>query len=120
MLLADGTRITPEVVIAATGFSRELEPLVGHLGLLRENGRPVVHGPYCHRDAPGLYFIGFSDPISGMFREINLDAWKIAHAIASDRDRPTQNFTQRPGPLGDRLLARAAIALRAPRRRRLS
>jgi putative flavoprotein involved in K+ transport len=120
VLLADGSRISPDVVVAATGFSRALAPLVGHLGVLREDGRPAVHGPYTHRDAPGLYFLGFSDPISGMFREINLDAWKIARAIAADRDSPPANVTQRPGPLGDRLLARAAVALRGPRRRRLS
>lgn len=120
VLLTGGSRISPDVVVAATGFSRELAPLVGHLGLLEENGRPVVHGPYAHRDAPGLYFIGFSDPISGMFREINLDAWKIARAIAADRDQPPKNVTHRPGPLGDRVLARVSVALRSPRRRWLS
>jgi putative flavoprotein involved in K+ transport len=113
VLLADGSRISPEVVIAATGFKRGLEPLVGHLGLLNAAGRPVVHGPYCHRDAPGVYFIGFSDPISGMFREINIDAWKIACAIADDRERPPRNITHRPGPLGDRMLAKASVKLRS-------
>jgi putative flavoprotein involved in K+ transport len=112
VLLAGDERIAPEVVIAATGFKRGLEPLVGHLGLLSPAGRPVVHGPYCHRDAPGIHFIGFSDPISGMFREINLDSWKIACAIADDRERPS-NITHRPGPLGDRLLAKASVKLRS-------
>ena len=112
VLLADGERVAPDVVIAATGFKRGLEPLVGHLGVLSPAGRPVVHGPYCHRDAPGIYFIGFSDPISGMFREINLDSWKIACAIADDRERPS-NITHRPGPLGDRLLAKASVKLRS-------
>jgi putative flavoprotein involved in K+ transport len=117
VLLADGSRIAPEVVIAATGFRRGLEPLVGHLGVLSAAGRPVVHGPYCHRDAPGLHFIGFSDPISGMFREINIDSWKIACAIADDRalHPPPKNITHRPGPLGDRLLAKATIKLRRAR-----
>jgi putative flavoprotein involved in K+ transport len=116
VLLSGSERITPEVVIAATGFRRGLEPLVGHLGVLNAVGRPVVHGPYSHRDAPGLHFIGFSDPISGMFREINIDAWKIACAIANrpPRRRP-ENFTHRPGPLGDRVLAKAAVKLHAAR-----
>jgi putative flavoprotein involved in K+ transport len=116
VLLADGSRVAPEVVVAATGFRRGLEPLVGHLGLLSAAGRPLVHGPYTHRDAPGLHFIGFSDPISGMFREINIDSWKIARAIADHRAGPPRNITHRPGPLGDRVLAKASVKLRRARR----
>jgi putative flavoprotein involved in K+ transport len=112
VLLAGGERIQPEVVIAATGYSRGLAPLVGHLGVLDERERPVVHGPYTDRRAPGLYFIGFSDPISGMFREINIDSWKIAAAIAADRRGPPANITHRPGPLGDRLLAKLSVRAR--------
>ncbi|WP_330458412.1 NAD(P)/FAD-dependent oxidoreductase [Streptomyces sp. NBC_00820] len=82
VLLADGSRITPDTVIAATGYTRALEELVGHLGVLDERGRPVVHGARTPADAPGLYFTGFTNPISGMFRELALDAEKIARAVA--------------------------------------
>jgi putative flavoprotein involved in K+ transport len=78
--LADGTTISPEVVIAATGYRRGLEPLVGHLGVLDGRGRPVVHGSRTPPGAPGLYFTGFTNPISGMFREMAIDARKIARA----------------------------------------
>lgn len=117
VLLADGSRIEPEAVIAATGFTRGLEPLLGHLGVLDGRGRPGVHGPYTARGAPGLHFIGFSDPISGMFREINIDAWKIARAIAVDRAGPPVNVTHRPGPLGDRAVAKLSVRLRFTRPR---
>lgn len=80
--LADGSRISPEVVIAATGYRRGLEPLVGHLGVLDDNGRPVVHGPHTPPGAPGLYFTGFTNPISGMFRELAIDARRIARSAA--------------------------------------
>ncbi|MFE0136984.1 flavin-containing monooxygenase [Streptomyces sp. NPDC059037] len=80
--LADGTRIGPEVVIAATGYRRALEPLVGDLGVLDERGAPVAHGSRTPRTAPGLYFTGFTNPISGMLRELALDAEKIAKAVA--------------------------------------
>lgn len=80
--LADGTDIGPEVVIAATGYRRGLEPLVGHLGVLDGRGRPVVHGARTPPGAPGLYFTGFTNPISGMFREMAIDARKIARAAA--------------------------------------
>ncbi|MDP5313875.1 MULTISPECIES: flavin-containing monooxygenase [Streptomyces] len=82
VVLADGTRITPDAVIAATGYLRALEPLVGHLGVLDERGRPVAHGGRTPKQAPGLYFTGFTNPISGMFREMALDAQKIAKRVA--------------------------------------
>ncbi|SEG33087.1 putative flavoprotein involved in K+ transport [Actinacidiphila yanglinensis] len=80
--LADGEEIRPEVVIAATGYRRGLEPLVGHLGVLDGRGRPVVHGARTPPETPGLYFTGFTNPISGMFREMAIDARRIARAAA--------------------------------------
>ena len=87
VVLADGTRITPDAVIAATGYRRALEPLVGHLDVLDARGRPVVHGGRTPKHAPGLYFTGFTNPISGMFREMALDARKIARKLAKDTGR---------------------------------
>jgi putative flavoprotein involved in K+ transport len=85
VLLADGSRIAPGVVIAATGYRQGLEPLVGHLGVLDGRGRPVVRGGRAPRDAPGLYFTGFTNPISGMLREMAIDAWRIARAVSRAR-----------------------------------
>ncbi|MEU6508671.1 NAD(P)/FAD-dependent oxidoreductase [Streptomyces sp. NPDC046942] len=82
VVLADGSRIEPDAVIAATGYARALEGLVGHLGVLDGRGRPVVHGGRAPAQAPGLHFTGFTNPISGMFREMALDAGKIAQAVA--------------------------------------
>ncbi|PBC62771.1 monooxygenase [Streptomyces sp. Tue6028] len=82
VILADGQRIGPDAVIAATGYVRALEDVVGHLGVLDPRGRPVVHGARSPKDAPGLYFTGFTNPISGMFRELALDAQKIARSVA--------------------------------------
>ncbi|MEU0627152.1 NAD(P)/FAD-dependent oxidoreductase [Streptomyces sp. NPDC005989] len=82
VVLADGERITPDAVIAATGYRRALEGLVGHLGVLDARGRPVVHGARTPKQAPGLYFTGFTNPISGMLRELALDARKISKRVA--------------------------------------
>ncbi|MFI1165828.1 flavin-containing monooxygenase [Streptomyces sp. NPDC020801] len=87
VVLADGSHIQPDAVIAATGYVRALEGLVGHLGVLDARGRPVVHGPHTPGNAPGLYFTGFTNPISGMFRELAIDAEKIAKAVAKDSAR---------------------------------
>lgn len=82
VLLADGTRLAPDAVIAATGYLRGLEGLVGHLDVLDDRGRPVVRGGSAPAAAPGLYFTGFTNPISGMLRELSLDAGRIAKAVA--------------------------------------
>ncbi|MEU9718913.1 NAD(P)/FAD-dependent oxidoreductase [Streptomyces sp. NPDC047976] len=82
VVLADGTRITPDAVVAATGYRRGLEGLVGHLDVLDERGRPIAHGPRAPRNAPGLHFTGYTNPISGMLRELSLDAVRIAKALA--------------------------------------
>lgn len=58
VVLVDGTRIDPHAVVMATGYRRGLESLVGHLGVLDANGKPVVIGE--RPAAPGLRFTGFS------------------------------------------------------------
>ncbi|WP_030595456.1 flavin-containing monooxygenase [Streptomyces fulvoviolaceus] len=87
VVLADGNRVGPDAVIAATGYVRSLESLVGHLDVLGAHGRPVVNGGYCPDNAPGLFFSGYVTPISGTFRELSIDAAKIAKAIARDTGR---------------------------------
>ncbi|WP_055716270.1 flavin-containing monooxygenase [Streptomyces torulosus] len=82
VVLADGSHVETDAVIAATGYRRALEGLLGHLDVLDGRGKPVVHGARSPRNAPGLYFTGFTNPISGMFRELALDAEKIAKAVA--------------------------------------
>jgi cation diffusion facilitator CzcD-associated flavoprotein CzcO len=82
VLLADGSRRTASAVIAATGYQRGLEQLVGALGLLDERGLPVVHGAGTLASAPGLHFIGYTNPVSGNLRELGRDAVAIARTLA--------------------------------------
>ncbi|MEV7087542.1 NAD(P)/FAD-dependent oxidoreductase [Streptomyces sp. NPDC093085] len=97
VVLTDGSRISPDAVIAATGYRRALEGLVGHLDVLDERGRPLVHGRRSPQHAPGLYFTGFTNPISGNLRELGLDAPRIAKAIAR-RDRKAAATPRRQPP----------------------
>lgn len=82
VLLADADPISPDAVIAATGYRQGLEKLVGHLGILDARGRPLARGGTTHSAAPGLYFTGFTNPLSGMFREMRIDATRIAASVA--------------------------------------
>ena len=79
--LADGDRVSPDAVIVAAGYRRGLESLVGHLGVLDPAGRPRVSGARTDPAAPGMWFTGYTTPISGMFRELAIDARRIARAI---------------------------------------
>ncbi len=88
VVLADGSRIEPEAVIAATGYARGLDGLVGHLEVLGADGKPVVRGGRTPKSAPGLYFTGYTNPISGMLRELARDAGRIAKGVAGLRERP--------------------------------
>jgi putative flavoprotein involved in K+ transport len=82
VLLADGSRIQPDAVIAATGFRAGLEPLVGHLDVLGPRGLPK------HTDGepalPGLWFVGFTPTLGGQLREGSIAARKVAAALAAD------------------------------------
>jgi putative flavoprotein involved in K+ transport len=50
--------------------------------VLDGRGLPVVHGAHEPPGAVGLWFTGFTNPISGMLRELRIDAERIAAAIA--------------------------------------
>jgi NADPH-dependent 2,4-dienoyl-CoA reductase/sulfur reductase-like enzyme len=82
VVLTDGRRLRPDAVVIAAGYRAGLEPLVGHLGVLGPRGLPVVHGAQEPAGAPGLWFTGFRNPISGMLRELRIDAERIAAAVS--------------------------------------
>lgn len=92
VVLEGGRRLRPDAVIAATGFRRGLENLVGHLGVLDAKGTPVVHGDVTHPLAPNLYFIGYSNPISGNLRELGIDARRIARALEGRATRAGDRY----------------------------
>ena len=84
VLLAGGERITPDTVIAATGYRTGLEPLVGHLGVLDDHGSPRVTGGEA---APGLRFVGFV-PRPALLHALGREAQRAARGIA--RTRPAE------------------------------
>lgn len=79
--LADGSTLHPDAVILATGFRRGLEGLVGDLGVLGPKGRPLVNADGQLAAHPGLYFLGYSNPLTGNLRQLGIDARRIARAV---------------------------------------
>ena len=85
VVLADGSRIPTDAVIAATGFRTGLEPLVGHLGVLNNSGEPLVHGVEEHPAAPRLHFVGYRIELDSTFRVAGIDARRLARGVRRAR-----------------------------------
>ncbi len=81
VVLTDGRRLQPDAVICATGYSRGLEPLVGHLGVLDDRGLPRSAGEVAA--APGLWFIGFQSR-PGLISFAAKQSQRIAKRIAAE------------------------------------
>ena len=84
VILVDGMRIQPEVVIAATGYRRGLNPLVGHLDVLGDDGEPLYNGVPANPTSPGLYFVGYGLWIRGQLPRTSHDTRRVARAISRD------------------------------------
>ncbi len=80
-IFSDGRREAFDAVIACTGYRAQVEDFVENAApLLDERGYPKR----LWFDAPeyrGLYFCGFSIPLSGVLRNIKLDSEKIVARI---------------------------------------
>jgi putative flavoprotein involved in K+ transport len=78
---ADGFRSSPDAVVAATGYTSGLHPILGPLGLLDDRDLPPIGSPG-GPEAAGLYTVGISIPLSGLLREIAIDVRRLVRAIA--------------------------------------
>jgi putative flavoprotein involved in K+ transport len=81
--LSDGSTVEPDAVIAATGFTTGLVPLVGHLGVLDSRGWPLADGANELPSARGLYFVAIQPRIAGQLFEIARQARAVGEAIAA-------------------------------------
>ncbi|HEY3593738.1 MAG TPA: hypothetical protein VGL13_07685, partial [Polyangiaceae bacterium] len=85
-VLADQQRVAPDALIACIGYRPALEGVLGHLGVLDDDGVPVIHGPQEHPRTPGIFFVGYNNAISGNLREIAKHAYAVARVIATRRN----------------------------------
>lgn len=82
--LADGSTVEVDAVIAATGYRTGLDSLVGHLGVLDDQGMPLVSGGRTLPQAPRLHFIGIKVELTGLLREIRIESGQIARSLAGN------------------------------------
>ncbi len=77
----DGGAAPYDAIILATGFRARLDRFLDCTPEVTcERGVPRWHGRPCP-PAPGLFFCGFANPISGLLRESALEAERIARYI---------------------------------------
>jgi putative flavoprotein involved in K+ transport len=94
VMLADGTSVTPDVIIAATGFSTDLDALVGHLGVLDKDGNPC--GGFSSHLGDGMFAIGYGIPPNGPLRAIRRNATPLASEVAAYLATTSSAFSRRP------------------------
>ncbi len=85
-------------VILGTGFRSGLESLIDVPGIIAPDGRPRVAGAQTDAQAPGLHFIGQTNPLTGQLREIRREAEQIArvlHRQLGATDRNSANGSMR-------------------------
>lgn len=78
---SDGREYSCDVVILATGYQTGLPDIMPGLAktVLDEDGVPIADRGVSA--VPGLYFVGFRNPSTGLLRGINQDARRVARAI---------------------------------------
>jgi putative flavoprotein involved in K+ transport len=81
VVLADGMSVAPDVIIAATGFSTDVDGLVGHLGVLDGDGNP--RGGFAPHLGDGMFAIGYGIPPNGPLRAIRRAATPLADQVAA-------------------------------------
>ncbi|GAB4402267.1 MAG: NAD(P)/FAD-dependent oxidoreductase [Microscillaceae bacterium] len=79
IVFQDGQQLPFEAVILATGYRSQVQDfLPGLPGLLNDFGHPRA---LWFDEYPGLYFLGFAVPNSGILRSIAADSARIAQAL---------------------------------------
>ncbi|WP_296741216.1 NAD(P)/FAD-dependent oxidoreductase [Mesorhizobium sp.] len=82
VILENGKAISPDIVIAATGYRTGLETMVGRLGVLDPKGVPLFNGAAGDPKLPGLWFTGMRPSIRGCFANARIQAAAIAARAA--------------------------------------
>jgi len=76
VVLADGSRLSPDAIVSATGYRPGLEPLLGHITRIGEHGIPSPQ--------PRLHVVGIDVILSGLLRHINREARQVAANVARE------------------------------------
>lgn len=83
--LTDGREFKADLVVLATGFRPAIEGFLDRAAeYTSDRGLPRSHGTEVP-GAPGLYFIGYRNPLTGQLHDIAAEARRVAGEIAKRR-----------------------------------
>ncbi len=80
----DGSERSFDAIVLATGYRPGLQPMLGETlsaKILNERGYPKSLW-FDDPELVGLYFLGFSTPLTGIIRSLNINSGKIAEHIS--------------------------------------
>jgi len=81
VIFTDGRELPVDVIVLATGYRAALEGVLEHAErYVDERGYPRRHG--VEAETPGLYFIGYRNPLTGQLHDISLESRRVAAALA--------------------------------------
>jgi cation diffusion facilitator CzcD-associated flavoprotein CzcO len=83
VMLANGSEVRPDIVIAASGYGSMLPSLLGSLPVLGDNGLPLNLKGKVVGDVAGLWFTGMTPTLTSFFMQTRREAVLIANGIAS-------------------------------------
>lgn len=81
VVFRDGQTFRPDTVICATGYRTGLDPLLGHLSVLNDDGVPLHPSGEVDSGNKGLWFTGYRPVFQGYFHAAGASARRIADAI---------------------------------------
>jgi indole-3-pyruvate monooxygenase len=81
VIFTDGREIPVDLIVCATGYRAALEGVLADAARhVDERGYPRRHGE--EAETPGLYFIGYRNPLTGALHDIAQQSRRVAAAIA--------------------------------------
>lgn len=94
VFFTNGSAIRPDAVICATGYRPGLEGLVSHLGVLDETGHPTHPGPIPHPVHKGLWFMGMTPRLPGVFYAARGEAKQLTRKVQRSLGPREVTFTR--------------------------
>ena len=87
VVLESGEELTPDMILFATGYRTNLQPLLGEFDVLNEQGIPRFHGDEQDPSLAELWFTGMRIELSGFFLAAGKTGRDIATAISGSQCR---------------------------------
>lgn len=98
VLLSDGGKLQPAIVICATGYRSGLEAWFSNYGVLDPDGHPYFSAGENDPDHPGLWFTGYKASLTGFFDAAIVASKRIADGVVNQQTQGGRSNVVNPAP----------------------